>query len=297
MRLCPPTALRLTPTALRLTPTALRLTPTALRLTPTALCLTATAALLVAAPHAHAGPARTPYAPHPPAPTSACSAPDGRAFPLTTRIRGGPASYRPGGGPGVWYLDLTNTTDHACTGVHPVVVLADEERALRPGQPRLDFYAGGRPHRVRFEVTDQDELVGAFADDAARFPGFSVGPGRTLTVKVRLALTEDAVPNEVTATAAVVQRHDDDGEWVGRSNDYRFTVAYDAADPAPDPDASAPTPGALDPSASPRADRFPSVGELARTGPAALTAALAAASAALLAAGSALLARHRRRRG
>ncbi|WP_424855494.1 hypothetical protein [Streptomyces sp. SAI-170] len=195
---------------------------------------------------------------------------------------------------------LTNTTDRICTGIHPVVVLTDEERALRPGQPRLDFYAGGRPHPVRFEVTDEDELVGAFADDAAKFPGFSVGPGRTLTVKVRLALAEGTVPNEVTATAAVVQRRDDDGDWVGHSNDYRFTIgtdpdatdSTDATDPTDSSGSTDPTdPTAPSPPTAPRSDRLPSVGELARTGPAALPAALATA-ALLLATGAAL--RHRR---
>ncbi|MFI9149895.1 hypothetical protein [Streptomyces sp. NPDC053367] len=255
--------------------------------------------------------------PPPPAhaaePGPACAAQDGRAFPLTTRIHGGPDTYAPGGGPAVWYLDLTNTTDRACTGIHPVVVFADEERALRPAQPRLDFYTDdGRPHPVRFEATDEDELVGAFADDAARFPGFSVGPGKTLTVKVRLALAEDAVPNEVTATAAVVQRRDDDGAWVGHSNDYRFAVAAgpgpdpdpdpaesaDAEDPAPatgSADPAGPTPrpvGTADPAEPhpPRSDRLPFVGELARTGPAGVPAALTAA-ALLLAAGAVLRAR------
>ncbi|MFJ8081387.1 hypothetical protein ACIQ6Y_12225 [Streptomyces sp. NPDC096205] len=229
----------------------------------------------------------------------ACAAQEGRAFPLTTRIHGGPETYEPGGAPGVWSLVLTNTTDRICTGIHPVVVLTDEERALRPGQPRLDFYAGGRPHRVRFEATDEDELVGAFADDAAKFPGFSVGPGRTLTVKVRFALAEGTVPNEVTATAAVVQRRDDDGDWVGHSNDYRFTIgtdpdATDSTEPTDSgsTDPTGPTdPADPSPPADPRSDRLPSVGELARTGPTALPAALATA-ALLLAAGAAL--RHRR---
>jgi hypothetical protein len=162
----------------------------------------------------------------------ACAAPDAKAFPLTTRIHGGPGSYVAGGGYATWYLDLTNTTDRTCTGIHPVVVLVDDKRALTPAQPRLEFYDGasdgssggsrqGQPHPVRFEATDRDELVGPFDDG---FAGFTVGPGETLTVKVRLAVTSDAVPNQVTATAAVVQRRADDGDWVGQSNDYRFTI-------------------------------------------------------------------------
>src|SRR5690606_41351686 len=73
-------------------------------------------------------------------------------------------------------------------------------------------------------LTAEAELFGAPADDAARFAGFTVGPGRTLTVKARLQSTSAAVANEVVANAAVVQRHGDDGDWVGQSNDHRFRV-------------------------------------------------------------------------
>ncbi|WP_375138082.1 hypothetical protein [Streptomyces sp. Act143] len=230
--------------------------------TPLALPLAATAALLAPAPPAHAAPA--------------CDAPGSRAFPLTTRIHGGPADYAPGGGFGTWYLDLTNTTARTCTDIHPVIVLVDKERALTAGQPRLEFYEdaadGDRPRPVRFEATDEDELVGAFGG-----PGFTVGPGRTVTVKVRLALTADTVANQVTANAAVVQRHDDDGDWVGQSNDYRFTVEADPRRPPATGD-----------------DRLPYVEELARTGLGPSGPALAA-TAALLLTGAALLLTRRRR--
>ncbi|MFI9819301.1 hypothetical protein ACIHFC_02315 [Streptomyces sp. NPDC052013] len=160
------------------------------------------------------------------APLPSCATAADRGFPLTTRIHGGPRTYTAGGGHGTWQLDLTNTTDRACAGIHPVVVLVDEARALQPSQAVLEFYdGGGRPHPVRFVRTEEDELVGALADDRAGFRGFTVRPGRTLRVKVRLAVTSDAVANEVTANAAVVQRRAGDGEWVGQSNDYRFRVA------------------------------------------------------------------------
>jgi hypothetical protein len=189
---------------------------------PVSLCLAAAAAFLPASAHAEAGPS--------------CAGPDTGAFPLTTRLHGGPASFRAGGGFGTWYLDLTNTTPRACEGVHPVVVLVDARRALKPSQPHLEFYAGGEPHPVRFVPTEDDELVGAFTDEHADehadetddFPGFTVGPGRTLTVKLRLALGSDAVRNTVTANAAVVQRHGDDGDWIGQSNDYRFAIESEA---------------------------------------------------------------------
>ncbi|CAM5635368.1 hypothetical protein [Streptomyces purpurascens] len=251
------------------------------------LCLAAAAAVLL--PGAHPA-----YADDP---APACTAPDDHTFPLTTRIHGGPDSYAAGGGYGTWYLDLTNTTDRTCTGIHPVVVLVDDKRALEPSQPRLEFFEGTRSHTVRFEKTGEDELVGALADDEDRFAGFTVGPGKTVTVKVRLAVTSDAVPNDVTANAAVVQRHDDDGDWVGQSDDYRFGIDSDApidggdgeldggtdSQPDPEPEASVP----------PREDRFPFAEELARTG---IGVRVAAAAAALLLTGGGALLLARRRR-
>jgi hypothetical protein len=269
--------------------------------TPLSLCLAA-AALLPAAPPAHANP------------RPVCAAPDGRAFPLTTRIHGGPDTYEPGGGFGTWYLDLTNTTTRTCRDIHPVVVLVDDKRALKPSQPRLEFYDGTRPRPVRFVKTDEDELVGPFDG----FPGFTVGPGKTVTVKLRLALTSDAVPNRVTADAAVVQRKGQDGDWVGQSNDYLFRIQDEdqPQDPGEDP-ARTPTPGAgtgtgtstsagagtsagtstgtgtgtTPPTTAPG---LPFADELARTGLG--TPGVAVATAAVLVTGGALLLARRQRR-
>jgi len=257
---------------------------------PTLLGLAAAAALM-SAPPATAGPGGP-----------SCD-PAGRAFPLTTRIHGGPAVYEAGGGFATWYLDLVNTTPHTCAGVHPVVVLVDERHALKPAQPRLEFYDGTRTHPVRFESTDEDELVGAFGG-----AGLTVGPGKTVTVKVRLAVAEDAVPNEVTANAAVVQRHDGDGDWIGQSNDYRFAIKADTGaeaeagtnagtgtGPALTP---APTPAPPAVSASPGTGRdplpLPFADELARTGLGSPPAAVATTIALLLAGGALLLGRRRR---
>jgi hypothetical protein len=254
------------------------------------LCLAAAAALVPAATAATT-PAHADSVP-------ACATPDARAFPLTTRIHDGPDSYEAGGGYGTWYLDLTNTTTRRCTAIHPVVVLVDEQRALKPSQPRLEFYDGPRRHPVHFQRTDEAELVGAFDDG---FPGFTVDPGKTITVKVRLALASDAVPNEITANAAVVQRHADDGDWIGQSNDYRFGVDTELA-PAPVP---SPTPvpvpvptltPTLTPAASataPAAD-LPLADELARTGLTVRHGVLAAVAALLVTAGALILARRRR---
>ncbi|GAA0619758.1 hypothetical protein GCM10010394_57790 [Streptomyces crystallinus] len=147
----------------------------------------------------------------------------GADFPVATRIHGGPAEYVPGGGQQLWYVDLTNTTAHTCRNIHPVVVLVDRDRTLRDGQAKMDFFdaAAGRPHPVPFERTDADEHIGVFDDG---FPGFVIGAGSTVTVKVRLGFTADTRPNEVTANAAVVQRRGDDGEWVGESGGYRFGI-------------------------------------------------------------------------
>ncbi|TPQ18406.1 hypothetical protein [Streptomyces sporangiiformans] len=175
-----------------------------------------------------------------------CAGSGSREFPVRTRIHGGPDTYGAGGGYRTWYLDLTNTTDDVCGNIHPVVVLVDEKRALKPAQARLEFYEGEatgdgegvgkgegegagkreRPHPVRFQRTSEAENVGVFDDG---FPGFTVAPGAKVSVTVRLAIAADAVPNDVVANAAVVQRHDDDGDWVGASNDYRFRIVAGGA--------------------------------------------------------------------
>ncbi|MEU3412934.1 hypothetical protein ABZ760_17005 [Streptomyces sp. NPDC006658] len=164
--------------------------------------------------------------------SSSCAGTDARTFPLAARIRGGPVSYEAGGAPGTWYLDLTNTTDRTCAGVHPVVVLVDEKRALRPDQPRLDFYDGSRARPVAFEATDAEELVGVL--DGPGFAGFTVPAGRTVSVRIRFSLAPGAVTDEVTVNAAVVQRRGQDGDWIGESNAYRFGIAGDTEADAED---------------------------------------------------------------
>ncbi|MFC7916347.1 hypothetical protein, partial [Streptomyces sp. NPDC057386] len=248
-------------------------------------------------------------APAPSEPDASCSGAEAAAgrFPLSARIVGGPASYEAGGGPGTWRIELRNTTARTCTGIHPVVVLVDSRHALTPAQARLEFSHGGREHTVPFEETDEDELVGAFTDEDG-FHGFTVGPRGRLAVEVRLAFAADAVPDDVTVNAAVVQRHEDDGDWVGQSNDYRFTVREPSEEaPAedvfpsegrtetgtgtPSPDATAPggtaAPSPADPTASEApAEALHGLGELAATGPLAHPVALA--STALLLTGAAL---------
>ncbi|MER7803245.1 hypothetical protein ABTX71_23255 [Streptomyces parvulus] len=286
-------------------------------------------------------------------PLPACTAPEDHTFPLTTRVHGGPAGYEPGGGFGVWYLDLTNTTSRTCSGIHPVVVLVDEGRALEPAQPQLEFYDGTTPRPVAFEKTDRDELVGAFGEaeapaeveadpetdpetnpeanpearaedgNADRFAGFTVAPGKTLTVKLRLSLTSDTAPGEVTANAAVVQRREGDGEWIGQSNDYRFRIGGGTPDDTPtgdptpgrspgpatpdDPGTGLPVPGEVpgerpgesageSPGERPGERPAERPGELAATGPSRSVTPLAVTAALLLAAGTGAVALARRRR-
>ncbi|MEU3311923.1 hypothetical protein ABZ743_04580 [Streptomyces sp. NPDC006662] len=174
------------------------------------------------APH----PAPAPAMPAPALPSRArATCGDGKsgAFPIGARIRGGPAIYRAGGGPQSWLLDLTNTTGGTCTAIHPVIVFTDPARALRPAHLRMQFEAPGGPFPVSLERSDRDEIIAVF-DGKNAFPGFSVPAGGTATVKVQLSFAPDAPLGEVVADAALVQRKGDDGEWVGGTSGYRFSV-------------------------------------------------------------------------
>ncbi|MFE4636980.1 hypothetical protein ACFRJ1_26840 [Streptomyces sp. NPDC056773] len=150
---------------------------------------------------------------------------DGKStqFPIGARIRGGPAVYRTGGEAQTWYLDLTNTTTAQCTAIHPVVVFTDQARALRPAHFRMEFDAPGHALPVSLERTDRDEIVAVF-DGGDAFSGFTIGPGGSVTVTVRLAFAPDAPRGEAVADAALVQRKGDDGDWIGEAGGYRFEV-------------------------------------------------------------------------
>ncbi|MFD4376308.1 hypothetical protein [Streptomyces sp. NPDC058486] len=206
-----------------------------------------------AAPQAPQAPT-APTAPAAPAPAPSCGTASDIGFPLDTRIHDGPADYPAGGAFKSWELEVRNVTGSACTGVHPVLVLADEERVLRPEQIRLEFYdaLAERWREVAFEATEEAESVGAFTG----FGGFAVPARRTVTVPVRLAFRADAVPEEVVVNAALVQRRGADGDWVGRSDDYRLTIGPpDPEDPPEDPPAPATPSAPADPSAEPPAER------------------------------------------
>ncbi|OKK19666.1 hypothetical protein AMK16_16505 [Streptomyces sp. CB00455] len=154
---------------------------------------------------------------------ASCGDGKSNAFPIGARIRGGPAVYRTGGDPQTWYLDLTNTTGSVCTAIHPVVVLTDKARALRPAHLRMEFGAPGGTLPVSLERSDRDEIIAIF-DGGGDFPGFTVAAGGSLTVKVGLAFAPEAPTGEVVADAALVQRKGDDGDWIGEAGGYRFSV-------------------------------------------------------------------------
>ncbi|MET8689042.1 hypothetical protein ABZV77_33035 [Streptomyces sp. NPDC004732] len=194
-----------------------------------------------------------------------CASTDRADFPLDTRIHRGPAAYEPGGERQEWTLDLTNTTDETCGNIHPILVLVDQERTLKARQVRLEFDDGKRERTVAFQKTARGENIGVFGGG---FPGFTVGPGRTVTVKVRLAFADDTAANHAVASAALVQRRDDDGDWVGESNNYPFDIAPE---------------GTVVPSGSPSTERLE---ELAETGPGTPLGAGLAVGAALLGAGA-----------
>ncbi|MFI8320824.1 hypothetical protein [Streptomyces sp. NPDC085529] len=239
-----------------------------------------------------------------PAPAPTCGDTADAGFPLDTRIHGGPADYPAGGSFRAWELEVRNTTGNPCTGVHPVLVLADEERVLKPEQIRLEFYdaAAERWRAVAFEATEEAESVGAFTG----FGGFAVPARRAVTVPVRMAFRADAVPEEVVVNAALVQRRGADGDWVGRSDDYRLTIGPpDPADPPAPTATPPPTPApTAAPTPSPDGTAPPRTGttaprprpELAHTGPEDAATALAPWAAALALAG-ALLTRAARRLG
>ncbi|MEU2656243.1 hypothetical protein ABZ615_13065 [Streptomyces sp. NPDC007325] len=221
--------------------------PLALGLALPAAPASATPASASAAPAS--APAASSAAPAPaapaPAPAPRCGTDADAGFPLETRIEDGPADYPAGGAFRSWELEVRNTTGADCAAVHPVLVLADEGRVLRPEQIRLEFYDGEaeRWRPVAFEATEEAESIGAFTG----FGGFSVPARRTVTVPVRLAFRADAAPEEVVVNAALVQRRGGDGDWVGRSGDYRLSVG------PPDPSESAPPSAPADPPADPTA--------------------------------------------
>ncbi|WP_445401345.1 hypothetical protein ACSMX9_08685 [Streptomyces sp. LE64] len=249
------------------------------------------------APRADAGPPL----PLPAGFPSATARPE--TFPLTARLHV-PTGHRAGGPATDWTLVVTNRTGTALRSVHPVVVLTDTRRALRPAHLRLELHDGHRWWPTRTEATAHDENVVVPDDD---YPGLTVDAHAALTVRARLALTADAPRDTVTAGVVLVRRDGDDGTWVGEAPPYAFRVGApdappgtpaptDRTTPAPSPPQDTGPPAGRDPAAPDRAGSAtapapvdgtrPAPHELATTGQRA--SALVAAAAALLLTGVAL---------
>ncbi|NEW73361.1 hypothetical protein [Streptomyces rhizosphaericus] len=195
---------------------------------PTALSLRAVlpAAALAFAPALYGVPA---YAAE--AEPAACGDRNASDFPIEAHLRGGPDQYALGGGWRGWHLELRNATDTGCRAIHPIAVLVDQARQLRPRHIGFEFLDpaadGGATWRtVSFQTTDEDENIGVFED---HFKGFTVPAHKTVDVQVRTRFTADAPEGSVTANAIAVQRRADDGDWVGQSNDYVFRIGGAAA--------------------------------------------------------------------
>jgi hypothetical protein len=166
-----------------------------------------------------------------------CGKVSDHAFPVKARIHDGPKTYRAGGGPGVWYLDLTNTTHEICRDIHPVIVLSDHDRSLPTTQLRLELADDtGRWLPLSLERSDEDETIGVLDDGS---PGYVLPAGGKVTVRARLGFAAGTHPNNVVLSAATVQRRGDDGDWVGESNPYRFAVLAAQAESAADTDDAA----------------------------------------------------------
>ncbi|MFJ1645838.1 hypothetical protein [Streptomyces sp. NPDC088258] len=185
----------------------------------------------------------------PDAPRPRCGRQTDRDFPIRARIHDGPASYRPGGPPGAFSVDLTNATGATCHDIHPVLVLADRDRTLSASDVTLETAdPRGRWRTLSLERTDEDEIIGVLDDGS---PGYDVPAGRTVTVRARLGFGADTSPNEVAVSAATVQRRGAAGDWVGASDAYLFTVGEGGTETGSGPvPTSAPAPAPTPPSAS-----------------------------------------------
>ncbi|MFI2211064.1 hypothetical protein [Streptomyces sp. NPDC020141] len=156
-----------------------------------------------------------------------CGTPADKDFPVDTRVLGGPSVHHPGGGFEHWSVEISNTTGKPCRNIHPVIVFTARDRGLTPDRLMLEFHdpAAGRWLPADLERTSGEEVVAVLDEDG--HGGFTVPGKASVTVRVRLALTADTPPNQVTVNAAIVQRRGDDGDWLGQSGDYRFAVLDD----------------------------------------------------------------------
>ncbi|MFD5425852.1 hypothetical protein [Streptomyces sp. NPDC127084] len=240
-----------------------------------------------------------------PSPEPFCGDVRAQGLPIGTSIEGGPASYRAGSGYGQFSVVLANTTAQSCVHIHPVLVLTGRDHALTPAQIRMEFLdeAQGTWRPVTFVATDQGEAVGAFGGSkgaektpaAAEFEGFAIAARSRVTVSVRLAFpAPGTLADAVVANAAVVQRRGADGDWVGESADYSFSLLA-SGEPRPPTPPQTPSGTPSDSPSGPATSSgaaTPDPDELAQTGSRAGIGVMAAIAALLTAAGMLLTGAH-----
>ncbi|MFJ4983111.1 hypothetical protein ACIP9H_04885 [Streptomyces sp. NPDC088732] len=159
----------------------------------------------------------------------------GEPFPVRARLKDGPPAFVAGAAAREFRVELENTTGRARRDVHPVIVLVDRDRKLTARQVRLEYRTsatggakgagrsgGARWRPVPVAHTGNDENIAVVGEHD---PGVVLPAHRTVRVALRLRFTPDAPPGPVEASATVVQRRGADGDWVGESAPYRFTVA------------------------------------------------------------------------
>ncbi|MEU6342286.1 hypothetical protein ABZ883_15255 [Streptomyces sp. NPDC046977] len=167
----------------------------------------------------------------------------GEPFPVRARLKDGPPAFVAGAAAREFRVELENTTGRARRDVHPVIVLVDRDRKLTARQVRLEYRApatggakgAGRSGEARWRPvpvahTGNDENIAVVGEHD---PGVVLPARRTVRVALRLRFTPDAPPGPVAASATVVQRRGADGDWVGESAPYRFTVVPPTAPGTP----------------------------------------------------------------
>lgn len=187
----------------------------------------------------------------------------GEPFPVRARLQDGPRSFVAGAAAREFRVELENTTRQARRNVHPVIVFVDRDRKLTARHIRLEYKelttggtkGAGRSGAPRWRPvpvvhTDNDENVAVVGEHD---PGAVLPARRTVRISLRLRFTADAPPEPVAASATVVQRRGADGDWVGESAPYRFSITppRDASGAVP-PTAPGAVPGAPLPDGTPR---------------------------------------------
>ncbi|MFI2299812.1 hypothetical protein ACH5AL_13360 [Actinacidiphila glaucinigra] len=155
------------------------------------------------------------------------------AFPVTARLLGGPHTYTAGAGPREFRVELENTSRERLRDVHPVLVFVDRGRRLTADQILLEYRVadpvakagnarGGSWRPVAVQHTDNDENIAVVGGENG--PGTTLPSRRKVSIALRLRFTAPAPAGRVTASATIMERRGEDGDWVGESEGYDFDV-------------------------------------------------------------------------